>query len=147
VTTLLAGVVTNMPTSTDDPSAATVADPTGVQWVPSTDASAVSVLPVRVSRSPCGSAGSATSSAGPMSPVKSYCSRTPWPPVSITAAYEDPCAKSAFTIRPALAHGLTSAALAGPSVPASRFGDSRSPTRSLTRAVMLPSPSSCWWTK
>ena len=86
MTTLDAGDVTNMPTSADEPSAATAADPTGVQFLPSADTSAVTVLPARVSRIHSGSVGSETSPTGPMSPVKSYCMRIPWPPVSITAA-------------------------------------------------------------
>jgi hypothetical protein len=62
--------------------------------------------------------------------------RTPWAPVTITAAYRDPGVVPALTISPALAHG------SGPSPSSGRM-----PASDVTRAVMVPFPGSVWSTR
>src|SRR6185312_15513813 len=92
--------------------------------------------------------------AFPVSPatswVKSHCIRTPWLPVTIIAAYAVPRRVLALTMIPALDHGCTPGVIpaVGEPPPASVAPwVEYSPVSDVTRAVMLPLPSSGWRTK
>ena len=86
----------------------------------------MTVPPDLVSRSQRGDAGETIPGSPAVSPVKSYCIRTPWPPVTSIAAYAEPGLVPALIRIPALDQGCR------PAVPAS----------DVTRAVMLPLPRS-----
>ena len=67
----------------------------------------MTVSPERVSRSHRGEAADTAPGRPAMSPVKSYCIRTPWLPVTIIAAYADPCPVLRLMMIPALDQGWT----------------------------------------
>ena len=87
--------------------------------------------PDLVSRSQRGAAGLTAPGSPAVSPVKSYCIRTPWPPVTSIAPYEEPGLVPALIRIPALDQGCTPAALVS----------------DVTRTVMLPLPASGRCTK
>src|SRR5215831_5655930 len=66
--------------------------------------------------------------------------RTPWPPVTIIAAYADPCAVFVLIMIPALDHGWVPLVSDWPALtaPAGEY----SPVSEVTRTVMLPSAAS-----
>lgn len=129
------GDVVNRPPCTVLPSDGRVTVPTLVQAAPVAEEYPVITGPDLTSRS------QPARSAGPgMSPVKLSCIRTPWPPVTMSAAYTDPPARLALRMIPALAHGTTTRAKP-------RRGAGTALVSDVTRAVMTPSPVSGWWTK
>src|SRR6202035_4426012 len=114
-----------------------------VQCLPSAEEYPVSVSPARVSRSHRGDAAD-TWAAGPaMSWVKSYCIRTPWPGVTMIAAYADPGPPALLRI-PAWAQGWVRG-------PCENWWCLRSggplPRSELIATVRLPFPARGWWTK
>src|SRR5579863_4572378 len=120
------------------------AAPTLVQCLPSAEEYPVSVSPARVSRSHRGDAAD-TWPAGPaMSWVKSYCIRTPWPGVTMIAAYGDPGVVPALTRIPALAQGWVRGACG--KLLCLR-NDGPLPLSDVIRTVRLPFPARGWWTK
>ena len=102
----------------------------------------MTVSPERVSRSQRGAAAVTAPGRPATSWVKSSCIRTPWLPVTITAAYADPCRVLAVMMIPALAHGTRPARI--PPLLVSRW---ICPVSDVTRTVMLPLPPSGWCTK
>ena len=88
-----------------------------------------------------------------MSLVKSSCIRTPWPPVTIIAAYADPCRCSCLMMIPALDQGWTptwppaTARGLAARQPAPARPPPYRPVSDVTRTVMLPLPVSGWRTK
>jgi hypothetical protein len=128
-TSTASGEATKRPivTSRGRPSRSTV--PTRLKSAPSADSYAVTTSPARVSFS---QRGAPAPGPGPGLPatsvVKSDCSRTPWPGVSMTAAYQEPGSVPSRIMRPALAQAWLSSCAA-------------------TRATRLPSPESRWCSK
>jgi hypothetical protein len=99
------GEVTNRPTWTVAGSPARVAVPIVVHRSPSVDSYPVTRSPARVSRSQRGDPVETTPGRPGVSSVKLYCIRTPWLPVSITAAYAEPGRVLSLIMMPAFAHG------------------------------------------
>src|SRR5215472_11819861 len=103
--------------------------------------------PERTSRSQRGALSDARPGRPAMSPVKLYCIRTPWLPVTIIAAYAEPCLVLALMMIPALAHGTRPGVMGGPCEPGPgartgtcEFPDACSPVSEVTRAVIVPLP-------
>src|SRR5215468_2651083 len=105
------------------------------------------MLPDLVRRSQRGDAGETAPGSPAVSPVKSYCIRTPWAAVTSIAAYAEPGVVPALIRIPALDQGCRPAVprppalLAGPAWPAWPAVPAV-PVSDVTRTVMVPLPRS-----
>src|SRR5215472_19071367 len=103
--------------------------------------------PERTSRSQRGALADGRPGRPAMSPVKLYCILTPLLPVTIIAAYAEPCLVLALMMIPALAQGTRPGRISGPCWPAPgpptgtcEGPDACIPVSEVTRAVIAALP-------